>query len=35
MTETEKTKLLLTIGIFFLGYIAGLLTRSGKEEDDD
>ena len=33
MTETEKTKLLITIGIFFLGYIAGLLT--GREDDDD
>lgn len=34
MTETEKTKLLITIGIFFLGYIAGLLTRREEEEDD-
>ena len=33
MTETEKTKLLITIGIFLLGYIAGLLT--GREDDDD
>jgi hypothetical protein len=34
MTETEKTKLLLTIGIFILGYIAGLMTGRGREDEE-
>ena len=34
MTETETERLLFTILIFIVGFMAGLLTRHGKDNDD-